>query len=69
MVFGDTNSDLTAPIAYYLRKNFCAYDNCLKAKIPGDFNLCTYMEDFGPLMKGDMTHKILPPQPTIDKKI
>jgi hypothetical protein len=59
MVFGDGNLDLKAPIRYYLRKIFCACDKCLIATIPGDFSLCTYIEDFGPLMKGDMTYKIL----------
>jgi hypothetical protein len=68
MVFGDENLDLKAPITYYLRKNFCACNNCLKATIPEDYNLCIYIEDFGTLMKGVMTHKILPPQPTIEKK-
>jgi hypothetical protein len=69
IVFADTNSDLTAPITYYLRRNFCACNNCLKAVNPEDFTRCSYMEDFGPLVKGNMTHKVLPPEPTLDEKI
>jgi hypothetical protein len=69
IVFADTNSDLKAPITYYLRRNFCACNNCLKALSPEDYLRCTYMEDFGPLLGGTMTHKVLPPEPTVDVKI
>jgi hypothetical protein len=62
---GETGTDQTV----YLRNNFCACNVCRRAEKVEDYELCTYPEDSGPLMKKTMRSKGIKKMPVLEIRL